>query len=108
MKFKPLQDWVLIRQEGGEEKSRGGIYIPDTARKKTEGGVVISAGPGRYEEEEKDKKKSSGEPKEKTFVKTELKGGERVLFEKYASTEVNINGEDLLLVREKDVLGCMG
>ncbi|HXN07208.1 MAG TPA: co-chaperone GroES [Nitrospiria bacterium] len=106
MKFRPLQDWVLIRQDEAGEKTTGGIYIPDTARQKTQGGVVISVGEGRFEEEDEKKgKKKSSEPKEKKFVKTSLKPGDKILYEKYSSTEVKINNEDLVLVREKDVLG---
>ena len=104
MKFRPLQDWILIQQDSTAEKSKGGIYIPESAKEKTQTGEVILAGEGKFEEEE-DKKKKSSEKKEKKFVKTIVRPGQRVFFEKYGSTQVEIEGTEYLLVRETDVLG---
>ncbi len=106
MKFRPLHDWVLIQQESASEKTRGGIYLPESAREKTERGEVVSVGEGRLEEDEYDKRgKSKETKKEKKFIKTVLKPGQRIFFEKYGSTQVEIEGKEYLLVRERDVLG---
>ena len=104
MKFRPLHDWILIDQDSTEEKSKGGIYFPESAKEKTQTGEVIAAGEGKFEEED-DKKGKSKEKKEKKFVKTVVEPGQRVFFEKYGSTQVEIEGKELLLVRERDVLG---
>ena len=104
MKFKPLHDWILIQQDSTEEKSKGGIYFPESAKEKTQTGEVIAVGEGKLEEEE-DKKGKSRDKKERKFIKTVVKPGQQVFFEKYGSTQVEIEGKELLLVRERDVLG---
>jgi chaperonin GroES len=107
MKFRPLQDWVVIEQDSSEDKTKGGIYLPDTAKEKTQSGKVISVGEGRFQSDDDKWKKKSGEKKEKHFVKTVLKPGQRVFFEKYGSTQVEIDKKEYLLIRESDVLGFL-
>jgi chaperonin GroES len=104
MKIKPLQNWVLIRAGEAREKSAGGIIIPDVAKEKPEEGEVVAVGEGRFVEE----KDSKGKVKEKKFVKTTLKPGDRILYEKYAVRKIEVDREELLMVREEDVLGYLG
>ena len=94
MKFRPLQDRVLIRRLDQDEKTTGGIIIPDTAKEKPVEGEVIAAGPGARDE------KGELQP-------LDLKVGDRVLFGKWAGTEVKIDGEDLVIMKESDVLGVI-
>ncbi len=101
MKLTPLHDWVLIRTGEPKEKSSGGIIIPDTAQEKPVEGEVLAVGAGRLVEDKDSKEKI----KKKTFVKTTLKPGERILYQKYAAKEVEGDEEELVLVREEDVLG---
>ncbi|HEX9756837.1 MAG TPA: co-chaperone GroES [Nitrospiria bacterium] len=101
MKFRPLQDWTLIRPNLASEKTSGGIYIPDAAQEKPQHGEVLAIGEGRFKEE-KDKK---GKVTEKKFEKTTLKPGDRVFYEKYSGTKIEIDHEELVMVREEDVLG---
>lgn len=99
----PLHDWVLIRTGEAKEKSSGGIIIPDTAQEKPEEGEVVAVGAGRLVEDKDSKEKK----KKKTFVKTTLKPGEHVLYKKYAARVVEGDDEELVLVREEDVLGYL-
>ena len=94
MKFRPLHDRVVIRRIEGEEKTKGGIIIPDTAKEKPQEGEVIAAGPGARDESGK-------------LVPLDLKAGDRVLFGKWSGTEVKIDGEDLLIMKESDVMGVI-
>ena len=94
MKFRPLHDRVLIRRVEGEEKTAGGIIIPDTAKEKPQEGEVIAAGPGARDESGK-------------LVPLDLKAGDRVLFGKWSGTEVKIDGEDLLIMKESDIMGVI-
>jgi len=94
MKFRPLQDRVLVRRIEQEGKTAGGIIIPDTAKEKPQEGEVIAAGPGARDESGK-------------LVPLELKAGDRVLFGKWSGTEVKIDGEDLLIMKESDVMGVI-
>jgi chaperonin GroES len=94
MKFRPLHDRVLIRRLEGEAKSAGGIIIPDTAKEKPQEGEVVAAGPGARDDAGK-------------LVALEVKAGDRVLFGKWSGTEVKINGEDLIIMKESDILGIM-
>jgi len=103
MGFKPLHNWALIRPTTATERSAGGIIIPDTAREKPQEGTIIAIGDGHYKT--KDNGKGKEKEKEKHFVKTTLKSGDRVVFEKYSGRKVEINGEELVLVREEDILG---
>jgi chaperonin GroES len=105
MKLKPLHDWALIRPSTAMERSAGGIIIPDTAKEKPQEGVILSIGDGRYTNPDGGKGKSKD--KEKTFVKTTLKPGDKVVYEKYSGRKVDIEGEELVLVREEDILGQM-
>jgi len=101
MKLTPLHDWVLIRTGEPIEKSSGGIIIPDSAQERPEEGEVLAVGTGRLIEDKDSKEKI----KKKTFVKTTLKPGEHILYEKHAAREVEGDDEELVLVREEDVLG---
>ena len=94
MNFRPLHDRVVIRRIEGEEKTKGGIIIPDTAKEKPQEGEVIAAGPGARDESGK-------------LVPLDLKAGDRVLFGKWSGTEVKIDGEDLLIMMESDIMGVI-
>jgi len=94
MKIRPLQDRVLVKRIEGEERSKGGIIIPDTAKEKPIEGVVVAAGKGRVLE--------SGEVRP-----LEVKDGDRILFGKYSGTEVKIDGVEHLIMREDDILGIV-
>ncbi len=95
MKFRPLHDRVVIRRVRAEEKSSGGIIIPDTAQEKPMEGEVIAAGPGARNEQGQ-------------IVALEVKAGDRVLFGKWSGTEVKLDGEELLIMKESDVIGIIG
>jgi chaperonin GroES len=94
MKFRPLHDRVLMRPIEGADKTAGGIIIPDTVKEKPMEGEVIAAGPGARNEK--------GE-----IVPLDVKAGDRVLFGKWSGTEVKIDGQDLLIVKESDILGIV-
>ena len=94
MKFRPLHDRIVIRRIEGDEKTKGGIIIPDTAKEKPQEGEVIAAGPGARDESGK-------------LVPLDVKAGDRVLFGKWSGTEVKIDGEDLLIMKESDVMGVI-
>ena len=94
MAIRPLSDRILVRPLQEEEKSAGGIIIPDTAREKPQEGEVIAVGPGL--------KKEDG-----SVIKPNVKVREPVLYGKYAGTEVSIDGEDLIIVKESDILGVL-
>jgi chaperonin GroES len=94
MKFRPLHDRIVIRRIEGEDKTKGGIIIPDTAKEKPQEGEVIAVGPGARDESGK-------------LVPLDLKAGDRVLFGKWSGTEVKIDGEDLLIMKESDVMGVI-
>lgn len=103
MKVKPLQDWVVVQADEAEEKSAGGIFIPEAAKERPESGKVIAVGEGRNVEE----KDAKGKVKEKKFVKTTLKPGDHILYEKYSARKVEVDQEEVVLVRESDVLGYL-
>ena len=94
MKFRPLQDRVLVRRIEEEEKTKGGIIIPDTAKEKPMEGEVLAAGPGVRGED--------GE-----LHPLDVKVGDRVLFGKWSGTEIKIDGEDLVVMKESDVMGVV-
>jgi len=94
MKFRPLHDRVLVRRIEAEEKTRGGIIIPDTAKEKPMEGEIVAVGPGARNEK--------GE-----LVKLDVKEGDRVLFGKWSGTEVKIDGEELLIMKESDIMGIV-
>ncbi|NOY40054.1 MAG: co-chaperone GroES [Nitrospirae bacterium] len=101
MKLKPLHDWVLLRVEK-EEKTPAGIIIPDTVKERPREGVVIAVGPGYYEEQRDDNAAEKGQTR---FVATEVKIGQRVIYEPWAANEITLDGEELILVRERNILG---
>src|SRR5271167_1727385 len=94
MKFRPLHDRIVIRRIEGEEKTKGGIIIPDTVKEKPQEGEVVAVGPGARDESGK-------------LTPVELKPGERVLFGKWSGSEVKIDGEELLIMKETDVMGVI-
>jgi chaperonin GroES len=94
MQFTPLHDRVLVKRIEGEEKTKGGLIIPDTAKEKPSEGEVVSVGEGA--------RKDSGE-----LIAPVVKAGDRVLFGKWSGTEVKIDGEDLLIMKESDILGII-
>jgi Co-chaperonin GroES (HSP10) len=94
MSFRPLHDRVVVRRVDSEEKTKGGIIIPDTAKEKPSEGVIVSVGPGARDETGK-------------IVALDVKAGDRVLFGKWSGTEVKLNGEDLLIMKESDIMGVI-
>ena len=94
MKFRPLHDRVVVRRIESEDKTAGGIIIPDTAKEKPQEGEIIAVGPGGRDEAGK-------------LVPLDLKVGDRILFGKWSGTEVKIDGEDLLIMKESDVMGVI-
>jgi chaperonin GroES len=94
MKFRPLQDRVVVRRIEEDERTPGGIIIPDTAKEKPQQGEVIAAGPGARDE------KGVVQP-------LDVKAGDRILFGKWSGTEVKIDGEELLIMKESDILGVL-
>ena len=94
MKFRPLHDRVVVRRLDGEEKTKGGIIIPDTAKEKPQEGEVVAVGPGARDETGK-------------LVTPDVKVGDRVLFGKWSGTEVKIDGQDLLIMKESDIMGVI-
>ncbi len=94
MAFRPLGDRVLVKRVEEESKTKGGIIIPDTAKEKPQEGEVVSVGPGARDED--------GKP-----IPMDLKAGDRILFGKWSGTEVKLEGEDLIIMKESDVLGVL-
>ena len=94
MKFRPLHDRVLVRRIDAEEKTAGGIIIPDTAKEKPMEGEVISVGPGARNE--------AGQ-----LVPLDVKAGDRILFGKWSGSEVRMDGQDLLIMKESDIMGII-
>ena len=95
MAFRPLHDRVLVRRLEAEEKTAGGIIIPDTAKEKPSEGEVVAVGTGTRSEDGK-------------ITPLDVKAGDRVLFGKWSGTEVRIDGEDLLIMKESDIMGIIG
>ncbi len=94
-KFRPLHDRVVVRRIEAQEKTKGGIIIPDTAQEKPQEGEVIAVGPGGRDETGK-------------LIPIDVKAGDTVLFGKWSGTEVKIDGEDLLIMKESDIMGVVG
>jgi chaperonin GroES len=94
MKFRPLHDRVVVRRITAEEKTAGGIIIPDTAKEKPMEGEIIAAGPGARNEQGQ-------------LVALDVKAGDRILFGKWSGTEVKIDGEELLIMKESDIMGII-
>lgn len=103
MKIRPLNDWVVLEQGQQEERSTGGIIIPEVAKEKPQWGVVLSVGPGAYQKETGKKKEE-----EKKFLPSEVKPGDRILYEKYMAKEFELEGQKIIMVREAHVLGVLG
>ena len=95
MNFRPLHDRVLVRRVEAEEKTAGGIIIPDTAKEKPQEGEVVAIGTGTKSEDGK-------------VTPLDVNAGDRILFGKWSGTEVKVNGEDLLIMKESDILGIVG
>src|SRR5574338_389137 len=95
IKLKPLGDRVVVKPAAAEEKTAGGIILPDTAKEKPVEGTVVAAGPGKVADDGK-------------AIKMEVKVGDKVLYGKYSGTEVTINGEEYLMMRESDIFGILG
>jgi chaperonin GroES len=94
MKFRPLHDRVVVKRLEGEEKTKAGIIIPDTAKEKPQEGQIVAVGPGARDETGK-------------LVPLDVKTGDRILFGKWSGTEVKIDGQELLIMKESDVLGVV-
>jgi chaperonin GroES len=95
MTFRPLHDRVVVKRLEGEEKTKGGIIIPDSAKEKPQEGEIVAVGPGARDETGK-------------LVPLDVKAGDRILFGKWSGTEVKIDGQDLLIMKESDILGVVG
>jgi chaperonin GroES len=93
--FRPLHDRVVVRRVESEEKTKGGIIIPDTAKEKPQEGEVVAVGSGTRDDKG-------------ALVDLDVKAGDRVLFGKWSGTEVKLNGEDLLIMKESDIMGVIG
>ena len=94
MKFRPLHDRVVVRRLEGEEKTKGGIIIPDTAKEKPQEGEIIAVGSGARDESGK-------------LIPLDVKAGDRILFGKWSGTEVKLDGEELLIMKESDIMGII-
>jgi chaperonin GroES len=94
MKFRPLHDRVVVKRIDAEEKTKGGIIIPDTAKEKPQEGEIVAVGPGGRDETGK-------------LIPMDLKAGDRVLFGKWSGTEVKLEGDELLIMKESDVMGVI-
>ena len=94
MKFRPLHDRVVVKRIAADEKTRGGIIIPDTAKEKPQQGEVIAVGPGGRDEAGK-------------LIPIDVKVGDRVLFGKWSGTEVTIDGDEVLIMKESDIMGVL-
>ena len=94
LKFRPLHDRVVVKRIDADEKSAGGIIIPDTAKEKPQQGEVLAVGPG-------------GRDEKGNLITLEVKAGNRVLFGKWSGTEVKIDGEELLIMKESDIMGVL-
>ncbi len=94
MAFRPLHDRVVVKRLEGEEKTKGGIIIPDTVKEKPQEGKIIAVGP-------------SGRDETGKLIPLDVKAGDRILFGKWSGTEVKIDGDDLLIMKESDVLGVV-
>jgi chaperonin GroES len=94
LKFRPLHDRVVVKRIEAEEKSKGGIIIPDTAKEKPQEGEVVAVGPGGRDESGK-------------LIPIELRSGDRVLFGKWSGTEVKLDGDELLIMKESDIMGVI-
>jgi chaperonin GroES len=95
LNFRPLHDRVVVRRVESEEKTKGGIIIPDTAKEKPQEGEIVAVGPGARDDD--------GD-----LIALDVKVGDRILFGKWSGTEIKLNGEDLLIMKESDIMGIIG
>jgi chaperonin GroES len=95
MKFRPLHDRVVVKRVESDEKTKGGIIIPDTAKEKPQEGEIVAVGPGARDEDGK-------------LIKLDVQVGDRVLFGKWSGTEVKLDGTDYLIMKESDIMGIVG
>ena len=95
MKFRPLHDRVVVKRLDGEEKTKGGIIIPDNAKEKPQEGEVVAVGPGGRDDSGK-------------LIPIDIKVGDKVLFGKWSGTEVKLDGKELLIMKESDIMGVVG
>jgi len=95
MKIRPLQDRVIVKRIESEQKTKGGIIIPDTVQEKPQEGEIVAVGPGGRDESGK-------------VIQLDVKKGDRVLFGKWSGTDVKVEGEDLLIMKESDIMGILG
>lgn len=95
MNLKPLADRVVVKPSTAEEKTKGGLYVPDTAKEKPVWGEVIAAGPGKVSDDGK-------------IIPMQVKVGDKVLYGKYSGTEITVDSEELLIMRESDIFALMG
>jgi chaperonin GroES len=95
MNFRPLHDRVVVKRIEGEDKTKGGIIIPDTAKEKPQEGQIVAVGPGARDDAGK-------------LVPLDVKAGDRILFGKWSGTEVKVDGQDLIIMKESDILGIVG
>jgi chaperonin GroES len=95
LKFRPLHDRVVVKRISAEEKTKGGIIIPDTVKEKPQEGEVVAVGPGGRDENGK-------------LITIDVKAGDRVLFGKWSGTEVKLDGDELLIMKESDIMGVVG
>ena len=93
VRMRPLHDRVIVKRIEGEERTKGGIIIPDTAKEKPQEGRVVAVGPGKQEDGK--------------VIKPDVKAGDRILFSKYSGTEIKLDGEEHIIMREEDILGVI-
>lgn len=103
MSIRPLHDWIIVESDLAQEKSLGGIILPDVAQTVPARGIVVAVGPGKFVED-KDKQGKNKE-KKKSFISTTVKPGDHIMYEKYGTQKISDNEKEWVLVREEDVLG---
>ena len=109
MGLRPLHDWIIVNPDEGKDESPGGIFIPDSAQEKPKQGTIIAIGEGRDQEDKDEKKRKLkyGEKPKKSFVKTSLKPGQVIIYDQWAGQNVELDGKDLVMVKEDEVLGTV-
>ena len=109
MGLRPLHDWIIVKSADELEQSAGGIFVPESAQEKPKQGTILAIGGGREKEDkdEKDCKLKPGEKPAKVFVKTFLKPGQVIIYDQWAGQKVELDGEDLMMVKENEVLGTV-
>src|SRR5512139_2378060 len=108
MKIQPLNDWAVIIPSEAAVRTAGGLFIPDSVKEKPAEGTIEAIGPGALEEEKWDyRKKEKGKKKERKFIPTSVKPGERIMYDRYAGQKITVDGKERVLVREKNILGIL-